>query len=217
MPIKINMICSISQCKNGIRFKCFCKGAAIYICQSHSSDHCRDQGKHQLISMCTKLEQKINKNFMQKFYEKNNFLSAIKTKLLSEVTELMNFILQNHLSALQKFESEEERILNALEMAQKEEEVYIKDYSEYLKEENYDFSIDFNFFNSKLLRQEIMQYYSQDFLSTIKLIPSENKTITKSMVYFLRKTKSMININIKDMSLKKIEYQLEESMGSHAG
>ena len=211
-------ICCVLQCPNDVKFKCYCNESASYMCKDHSSDHCQNIGNHKLLSICVQLDEVIKKKYMQKCCEKRNILNGIKLKLIAETKDLLNVIVQYKMNALKKLLVEEEKLFDTLEMAQQRGEIYTDDYTNYLNQEEFECSIDFSCFNTQELDQAIFKYYSQNFLSAIKLIPvRERSNLTKSMIFFLRKSKTLIDINIQSMNMRKFDAPIENNMGSHAG
>ena len=113
---------------------------------------------------------------------------------------------------------EEDYISRTQEMVRENNEIPTDDYTQYLAEEDYDFTLDTSLINISKCTASLKEFYSRNFMDCLKLVPSYSpSTLTKSMVFFLRKSKTLVNIDVKSLDLTKKEVKIDESQGSRAG
>ena len=119
---------------------------------------------------------------------------------------------------MQNIMNEQNKLILTLQKVISTNEVNRKDYSLYQETYDYDVYMDNTMFENQNIKELINNYYSIDFLNAVKLIqiPSA-QNLTKSMVFFLKSSKTLVNLNIQNSTLTKAEVRLDNALGSNAG
>lgn len=210
--------CFVENCAKFVNFKCECFKTLTFMCKDHSNFHCENPGPHKLVCILTQIDHATKADFLKKNYERRQFISSLKAKLISETSELINIISRNTNNAMAKLIIEEDRILRSQEMAREDNKIPTDEYLKYLNHEECDLTLDLSLFNISTLEHYLDEYYSKSFLSALKTVQSVNSlSFTKSMVFFMRNSNTMINIDIGKLVMSKAKVELDNCLGSHAG
>lgn len=210
--------CSLQPCINSIKFKCLCKGQNIFICQEHSHIHCQEPGSHKLLQIFKTLDQPSANLYANKRMEKHNALKVIKSMLRERTTELINYIYQKHFEAVKKIDNEQNLIRKNIKSALLNKEILIEDYASFLEMEDCDFDINSLIVDISDIEKKTDEFFNKNFCEGVVKVPSEKGVdMVKNMIFFQQNTKTLINLNLLDLSVAKKTIYLPENMGASAG
>lgn len=211
-------LCSYQGCLISSNFLCSCKEPSIFLCTKHSITHCQEQGNHNLLSVYISLNFEEKQKFVYKTEQRRKVLNNVKSALSQSTNDLISCISAKYKESIQNIMNEQNKLILTLQKVISTNEVNRKDYSLYQETYDYDVYMDNTMFENQTIKELINNYYSIDFLNAVKLIqiPSA-QNLTKSMVFFLKSSKTLVNLNIQNSNLTKAEVRLDNALGSNAG
>ena len=150
--------------------------------------------------------------------EKLRVIAEIKAKLIEETSILLQLITKRSNSALEKFVQLEENIFRIQEKARESNEIPIEEYLQYLNQDDFFFSSNLSLLNTSECSAAINTYFSNNILESLTFVQAySSSSLTKSMIFFVRNSKVLVNIDMQSLNLTKTKMNLKNRKGSHAG
>jgi hypothetical protein len=210
------MICSYDICQEPARFQCLCKSSNLYLCPTHSSDHCLSKGPHELQNLYTHLSDSQKALFIKSQLKTYEILHQLTEKITKKCSELIHSILTYQRQVLNDLNNKKSESLNHLTSVLNSNSVPNPIYQKYLETEDFDLTIDP--LNSSKLDSELFDFFSQDFSIYLKLVPSrESSELLKSFVWFEKNSKKVIEFDLLCMESRSFEVESEDFFGDYAG
>ena len=211
------MACYVSNCTLRVDYYCKCKDNATNICKEHISSHCLLDGNHKLELVYRNLNKEESNNILNILLQSKQSLQDLKIKVQKITKMLIDDIYHYQLSTISTISQYEDKIFKNIKEILTNNEIKEEAYNNYIKIEGLDYFLDNEFFDYSSISLSINDYYTRNFMQSIKLENKSSKNVTKTMLFFKKNTKTLVCVDIKSLNIEKNALNLEKNMGSSAG
>ncbi|OMJ71598.1 hypothetical protein SteCoe_30146 [Stentor coeruleus] len=211
------MPCSYGSCSERPDFYCTCKGYRIEVCKGHSGEHCAEPGQHKLSKLYSLIEENQKGILLEIMSQKLTSFIDLKSKVLSITNNLVKYIYQQGQKSLDLIQEAQNELYQHIKSLNISNEILQTTYENLMKLEGLEFILDTALLDYSSISTEIENFYSKNFLSSIKIQHPDTKNYTTIISYFARNSKNLITFNVATSNYESVIIDIEKPMGNCAG